>query len=933
MHVYKTIGFVKVLGFVSTIALGMFVHQGCGPVMAQETNHSNTEVQVKIPGKPSMLKLNEEERLRGFVFKDDVTWFIFDAALYSIEPSQVVVTGEFRNWSQDMDDPDWMLSRPEPTSTIWKLAVPNADALKIGPSTEFKFRADDGKWIDPHPLAPNREGGNLVHLPGVEPIRLSAEIFRDGTIVLSLKGKELANPLDINTYRLTNAKGQTFAIESVTPIDDSSWRITPSESIDAKRVYYITVASLNLRTLCRRDGWMREIDSTKTLGSEISQDGKSTTWRLFAPRADAIRLYLYDEADDEKPSQTHPLQCDNDGVWEVTLSGDFHGIYYDYTVHGPEDPGNYFFETHPVHISDPYSRVSVDSFGKSRVWKATVPAKPLNAGRPKMQDVIAYEVHVEDFTNQLPVSDDLKGTLPAMVMPGLRNSRGESIGFDYLIDLGINVVHLMPVQEFLHYPDDVWQATFADDPYMIAGGVNLSSYEWGYRTTHSFAVETRYRQRGTEHGAQRDQFRDLVQAFHDRDIAVIIDIVPNHTGENMDERHHLFGFNVLDLPYFHRTNDSVEHIGPYGNEIKTEDRPMVQRWLIDQCKHFIDEFGIDGFRIDLAGQIDKQTLTRLRKELGPDVIIYGEPWIAISDPVVAKNPLYGWYKKDSPITFFQDDARNALKGPTSNPKNKLTDRGFAGGNASQRENACHAIANTFPDEANPNSGINYLDIHDNWALADQFARQKWDGRQGVDEPQYKIAAGMLLTSLGPVVIHGGTEMMRSKGAATLGEVVKHLPDGPLLFHGKSDTYNLRKPNEFVWENVGIRSTDPQSTHGYAEMVAWWKGLIELRQSEYGRVFRIGDRPSDDYIEWLLPEDPHLLGYIVQETVMVLINTSQSEAAIANIQIPPGRWRLVANESQVDMRRGVEGTDKFVEGNQTESLTVPGTSLKIWVCDK
>jgi pullulanase/glycogen debranching enzyme len=87
----------------------------------------------------------------------------------------------------------------------------------------------------------------------------------------------------------------------------------------------------------------------------------------------------------------------------------------------------------------------------------------------------------------------------------------------------------------------------------------------------------------------------------------------------------LLGFNVLDLPYYYRTDDDVEHIGPFGNEIKSEERPMVQRWILDQMRHWVDALGVDGFRIDLAGQIDKQTLRRVKRELPQDLIIYGEP--------------------------------------------------------------------------------------------------------------------------------------------------------------------------------------------------------------------------------------------------------------------------------------------------------------------
>ena len=174
-----------------------------------------------------------------------------------------------------------------------------------------------------------------------------------------------------------------------------------------------------------------------------------------------------------------------------------------------------------------------------------------------MEDVVAYEVHVQDFTDLLPVRDAEIGTLPAMARSGLVNARGEPIGFDYLADLGVNVVHLMPVQEFLHYPDDEWRAASPPTPSPGTWAIDRENYQWGYRTTHAFAVESRYRRRDTQPGSEREQFKALVRAFHERGIAVIIDLVPNHTGENMDHRHMLLGFNVLDLPYYYRTDDEL----------------------------------------------------------------------------------------------------------------------------------------------------------------------------------------------------------------------------------------------------------------------------------------------------------------------------------------------------------------------------------------
>ncbi|GAB5518331.1 MAG: type I pullulanase [Rhodothermales bacterium] len=866
------------------------------------------------------------ERLQGYAERGATTVFVFDADAYGVKPERVVVTGAFRNWTQDMNAPDWLLT-PDEQRQIWVLEIDNPDYQTLPPSSPFKFRIDDGIWLDPAVGAVNVEGGNLVFAMGIQPPLLSAEIRSDRAIWASLSGDNVERPREVSAYRLVTAAGEEVPLEAVVANTASAMLVVPAAPIDIRRVYYLEVPELRLRTLVRRDGWFRTLYSAKPLGAEVAEDGSHTAIRVFAPRAESIRLYLYDahDASPEDATQVIDMAMDADGVWEAMLEGDLHRMYYDFTVHGPADPGNFFYETHPVHISDPYARVNVEAQGKSRVWRRTEPATPLPGGRPPMEDVVAYEVHVQDFTDLLPVSDDLKGTIPAMIEPGLTNSAGEPIGFDFLVDLGINVVHLMPVQEFLHYPDSEWAAAFENDPYMIAQDVHRENYQWGYRTTHAFAIETRFRQRGTEHGAQRDQFRDLVQAFHDKGIAVIIDLVPNHTGENMDGRHMLFNFNVLDKPLYYRTDQQLNHIGPFGNEVKTEDRPMVQRWLIDQCQALIDEFGIDGFRIDLAGQIDRESLVALKAALPEDIIIYGEPWIPPSDPAVASHPDWGWYKINAPITFFQDDARNTFKGPTSDPQNKATDRGYAGGNSSLRDDAMRALTNAYSDEATPNLGLNYLDIHDNWALADQFATSDWNGLNGVDEGPYKIAATLLMTSLGPIVLHGGSEIMRSKGSATVDHnLIKETETGPIYLKGRGDTYNLRKANRFVWETVG-QTTDVAD---FAGMHAYWRGLIELRNSRYGKVFRQGEHVPQGYYDFITPPNPAALGYVVDETVFVLVNTDQTSFTFADLNLPEGDWQQVADADRIDLD-GIDGLQVTTNGGSL-SITVPPTSVMIWV---
>ncbi len=864
-----------------------------------------------------------EQKLQGYSVVNDTVVFILDESIFDLKPEKVVVTGEFRKWDTRLDVQEWELTKE---GTLWLLKTPNTGFAAIKPNTPFKFRINGGEWLEPPAEAENNLGGNFIFLKKED--FLKAEIKNSNLIWAEIKGERSLNP---SNYLITDSHGKQIKVASVLPNEETSLLVIPEFPLNKKQVYFLEVPSKQWKTECSFDGWFRETYSTKELGSTITNG--ITSIRLFAPRAERVIVYLYKEKDDETPFITQELKEDTQGVWEVKFQEDLHGTYYDFTIHGADDPGNHFYETNPVHVNDPYARVSNDTWGKGRIWHKTTPATALKNGIPKMEDVIAYEVHIQDFTDLLPIDNRLKGTFTGMITKNLKNKNGEKIGFDYLTELGINVLHLLPVQEYVHWPDDDWKSSFQDDEYMIAQGINEENYQWGYRTSYAMAVESRYRTKGSEIGKERDEFRDLVQAFHNEDIAVIIDIVPNHTAENMLGRQDYFNFNAIDKLYYYRTKD-FNHIGEYGNEVKTENRPMTQRWLIDQCLYFINEFGVDGFRIDLAGQIDEQTLKALKAAIGEDKILYGEPWIASNDPNYESNPSWDWYKEDAPITFFQDESRNAFKGPVFELSSKEKDRGWAGGNFSERENVMKGLSNTFKDDKTPISGINYLDIHDNFALADQFGTNDFDGRFAVDQKEYKIAATLLYTSLGPIVTHGGSEIMRNKAGAPSMEVVKETKSGFInYFHGKRDTYNLRKANQFKWETVGQKPRKGNS-NDYKNMHAFWKGLNAFRLSDYGKVFRVKDAMPKDYYQWIIPENKSMLGYIIDGKVMVLINAGANSDAFNKITIPKGNWRLIGNSKGINVQDGIRARHHMMnlEEEETIDISMDQTSLQIWVKD-
>ena len=872
----------------------------------------------------------DADRARGYVDRGDEVAFVFDPALYGVDaPDRVVVTGAFRAWSTNDAESAWHLAPAG--DGVWTLTV-EAEAARLGPSTPFKFRAD-GRWLDPPAGAPNVGGGNLVYRYGEAAARLVAELRGERSVWVEVTGAE--RPLTPGAYRVVRWDGETVPVAQVTPHEAHSALLVPAAPLDVAQVHYVEAdaGGVALRAHARFDGLWRDLASAAPLGATV-EDGR-TTFRLFAPRADSVTVFLYADRTGGA-GVPHAMTPGGQGVWEATTPP-AEGRWYDYAVYGPDGPGSHFTNQTGDRVSDPYALVSDDSWGRSRVWAdGFEPPRPVAGGRPAMESVVAYEVHVQDFTDNLPVADGV-GPLEAFATPGLTNGRGEPVGLDYLDRLGVNVVHLLPVQEYLHYPDSAWAAAFGDDELMQSQGVATENYQWGYRTTHALAVESRFRSAADEPGDERERFRDLVDALHARGMAVVVDVVFNHTGENMDAAHQNLTFNGIDTWYYYRLSDDGEHIGAFGNEVKSENRPMTQRWLLDQLRHYVEVFGVDGFRIDLAGQTDQQTLAWLQAELGEDVLIYGEPWIGSNDPDYEANPDWDWYKADSPITFFQDDSRNAWKGsPLDPPTPAAASRGFAGGDAEARLPALAGVANDYPEEPTPNAGIGYLDIHDNWALADRFAStqtgpDRWDGRLGVRDAEMRIAATLLLTSLGPVVLHGGTEIARSKGAAPLlddegGEVARTDMDlATIYLKGRGDTYNLREPNRFVWETVGNRAGPVD----HAAMHDWWRGLIDLRLSEAGAVFRLAGAVPEGYVAPVLLDDaPHVLGYVVADRVLVVMNTGDGEERLA-LPDMGGAWRLVARS---DGSGGEVDLDGLAPAGGVGAQAFGPKSIRVWVRD-
>ncbi len=389
--------------------------------------------------------------------------------------------------------------------------------------------------------------------------------------------------------------------------------------------------------------------SDKKLGSFV-QDGK-TFFRLFAPSAENVMVVIF-----EQPEQTHGNEFDmirdENGVWEAALDGELYGSFYGYRIKHTEVPG-----IEDIICLDPYAK-AVTTFNTYFSPRRAIVIDEDNYDwegdewiKMDWRDLIIYEMHIRDMTEHPSSGANQRGTYKGLI------EKGKTGGIDYLKDLGVNAVELLPAQEFANI-----EIPFRDS---LNGKFNTwNSYErnhWGYMTAAYFAPEAYYSENvrqielntwsGKDASAVND-FKDMVKAFHKEGIAVIMDVVYNHISE-----YELGNLKEIDKQYYFRLDEDGNYVAQSycGNDFKTE-RPMSRRLIIESVLYWMKEYHIDGFRFDLGKLIDWETIEEIIHEaqkINPDVIFVCEPWGGGYDP--AGFSARGW-------GAWNDQIRNGIKG-------------------------------------------------------------------------------------------------------------------------------------------------------------------------------------------------------------------------------------------------------------------------------
>ncbi|NUO80743.1 pullulanase, partial [candidate division KSB1 bacterium] len=304
----------------------------------------------------AQMNFSARERLQGYAISGDTTFFVFDEALYGVQPQRVLLEGEMRSWDHNMEDPTWRMQRAKNDAKLWMLALANPAFARVKPGAQFKFRINEGIWLVVPESAPNEKGGNLIFAHEVVPTQVRAELVSARHVRVLITGEKVKLSLNAQDYRLTLADGTALPIAAVLRLSPKELHLRPTLPLDLKRVHFLEVLPLQQKVVASFEGYFRHLYSNKELGANYDAQQQHTMFRVFAPRATQVRLFLYDAPAGEA-FQTVEMKPDEDGVWESAVAGNMEGKYYDFTVHGANDPGNYFFEQRPVHVNDPYARV------------------------------------------------------------------------------------------------------------------------------------------------------------------------------------------------------------------------------------------------------------------------------------------------------------------------------------------------------------------------------------------------------------------------------------------------------------------------------------------------------------------------------------------------------------------------------------------------
>ena len=571
-----------------------------------------------------------------------------------------------------------------------------------------------------------------------------------------------------------------------------------------------------------------------------------TVFRLWAPTATTVSVNLYRTGTpgaEDFLCQIH-MYPDKNGTWTAQRVGNLNGVYYTYEV---------LVNGHLTEICDPYARTTGVNGQRAMILdlKSTDPEGWKDDRNPQagksITDAVIYELHVRDLSSHRSSRIRNKGKFLGLTETKKKTKTGQSTGLDHMKNLGITHVHLLPVYDF----------GFTDE------SLQKPQYNWGYDPVNFNVPEGSYATDPFNGAVRVKEMKQMVKALHDAGLGVVMDVVYNHVHDAGN-----FCFNRIVPGYFSRiSSDGTYSNGSCcGNDTASE-RSMVRKYIVDSVKYWADEYHIDGFRFDLVGLIDTQTLQQIMRSVHathPHVIFYGEGWHMNTQ---LTKPGYQLATQSSAgdlpgFSFFNDTIRDLMRGSTFDS----TAPGFISGAHSSKEQLENCFLGAPSWAAEPYQSINYVSCHDNHTLLDRIALTVPEAPLEELAKRNNLAAAFSILSLGVPFFQAGEEMLRTKPAR------KH----------KFDHNSYRSPdrvNSLKWENLDQEL--------YQTNVAYYKGLIEFRKAHPSLRLSTREEVARKVHPIRYP-NPHVTAFHIEEAQQELLLVFNADTRTVHVPLPAKR---------------------------------------------
>ncbi len=593
---------------------------------------------------------------------------------------------------------------------------------------------------------------------------------------------------------------------------------------------------------------------------EMTYTPDATTFQLFAPQtAKRVTVRIYSDGQAGRPLKTVQMQYTADGLWKATVKGDLKGRFYTFDMGRGECPGVF---AKAVGVNGRRAAILDFATTDPEGW-----AQDKHPVCKSPADLVIYEMHHRDFSFAREDAK-YKGKFLALTEPW---------AIRHLKELGVNAVHILPSYDYGSVDE-----TRLGEP----------QYNWGYDPVNYNVPEGGYSTNPYDPQCRIREFKQMVQALHKAGIRVILDVVYNHT---YDIDHSNFQRTYPDY-YYRKTADGHYSNGSgCGNETASE-QPMMRQFMLESVKYWINEYHIDGFRFDLMGVHDIETMNVIRQmvnDIDPTIFIYGEGWSAGSCALpVEQLGVKANITKMPGIAAFSDEIRDGLRGPFDND----TKPGMLGGAPDMEESVKFGIVGGIshpqvdmakvnyskePWALEPVQLISYVSCHDDMCLTDRLRASI----PGITEEELirldLLAQTAVFTSQGVPFMLSGEELLRNKKG------VHNSFESPDSINQLDWRNKLRYPQVFQYYQklIRLRKNHPAFRLGNADLVR--KHLEFLEAPRQVVAYRLKNYAGRD--NW--------------RDIIVVLNASKEEQCV---DVPQGTYTVVCANGVIELRRrGIE----------------------------